>query len=113
MFPLLYYLFYLLSPPISQSLFYSPVAMVAVVQSQTTTSGVMCYVCSGTTGGCADEFSHSSSIEQDCSEYGYTDDNGCSKYKSKTNLLGSWITTSKGGGVEVSLSKGDFILSRI
>ena len=42
-----------------------------------------------------DEFSASSDIEQDCSEWGYTDDGGCSKLKNKTKLLGVWVTTGK------------------
>ena len=67
----------------------------AAVLAVASSSSVICYNCQGTDGGCMDEFSASSDIEQDCSEYGYTDDGGCSKLKNKTKLLGVWVTTGK------------------
>lgn len=79
--------------PLTKSV-YSSVASVAAAaaQNQTTSSGVKCYVCSGTEE-CSDKFSANSDLEQDCSE-----DNGCSKIKQKSKLFGDssgWVTTSK------------------
>lgn len=54
-----------------------------------------CYVCSGLTGECSDQFTATSSLEVDCSGTSYVDDGDCSKLKTFSTVLGVKVYTGK------------------
>ena len=77
------------------SYMYISVALVACTYSHT-----KCYVCSDVGGSCADRYSISSH-EQDCSDWGFLDDGGCSKYKHRIKVLGTWLISSEWAGIAI------------